>query len=173
MTIALYDISVATYLQHLAAMTGVLERGLDYCRAENIDPQEVVETRIHPDMRPFSFQLRSTVHHSLGAVEALRTGQFGPPGEAPKPGYTDLLERVAEARATLAAVTQAEINALEGGEVVFEMRGNRRIFTAPGFILSFSLPNFFFHATTAYDILRARGVPIGKRDFMGVLRLKS
>ena len=64
-------------------------------------------------------------------------------------------------------------NARDGAEVVFEVRDTRRIFTTQGFLLSFALPNFYFHATTAYDILRARGAPLGKLDFMGSLRLKA
>ena len=64
-------------------------------------------------------------------------------------------------------------DALADKDIVFEVRDNKRHFTCKGFLFSFSLPNFYFHATTAYDILRGRGVPIGKRDFMGQLRLKT
>ncbi|MGN6451795.1 MAG: DUF1993 family protein, partial [Steroidobacteraceae bacterium] len=73
----------------------------------------------------------------------------------------------------LQEVTPAEVNALEGRDVVFQLRDFKMPFTAKGFLLSFSLPNFYFHASTAYDILRWRGVRIGKRDFMGRLRLKA
>jgi hypothetical protein len=65
------------------------------------------------------------------------------------------------------------VNTLEGKDVVFEVRDMKLPFTAEGFLLSFSLPNFYFHATTAYDILRTKGVPLGKRDFLGKMRLKS
>ena len=61
----------------------------------------------------------------------------------------------------------------EGAEIIFEFRKNRLPFTAEGFLLSFSLPNFYFHATTAYDILRSKGVPLGKRDYLGALRMKT
>ena len=70
-------------------------------------------------------------------------------------------------------MTPAEINAREGAEVVFEVRDTRRFFTVENFVLSFSLPNFYFHATTAYDILRSKGAPLGKLDYMGALRLKG
>ena len=73
---------------------------------------------------------------------------------------------------SLEAETPAAIDALADREVVFEFKGNRLPFTASGFLTSFSLPNFHFHATTAYDILRSRGVPIGKRDYMGRMRIK-
>ncbi len=67
----------------------------------------------------------------------------------------------------------ADVNALEGKDVVFQVRDMKLPFKAEGFLLSFSLPNFHFHATTAYDILRSKGVPLGKRDYMGKLRLKE
>ena len=70
-------------------------------------------------------------------------------------------------------MTPESIDALEGAEVVFEFRDTRLPFTAEQFFLSFSLPNFYFHATTAYDILRSRGVPLGKRDYLGRLRMKA
>ena len=80
---------------------------------------------------------------------------------------------VADARDTLSKLTPDEVNAREGHEVLLDTPGNRRLFRVDTFILSFSLPNFHFHAATAYDILRTKGVPVGKRDFMGSLRLKA
>ena len=67
----------------------------------------------------------------------------------------------------------ADVNALEGKDVSFQFRDTKIPFVAENFLLSFSLPNFHFHATTAYDILRSKGVPLGKRDYMGKLRLKE
>ena len=80
---------------------------------------------------------------------------------------------VADAREALQKMTPAEVNALEGKDVVFQLRDFKMPFTAEGFLLSFSLPNFYFHATTAYDILRMKGAPLGKRDYMGQLRMKA
>jgi uncharacterized protein len=77
------------------------------------------------------------------------------------------------ARRTLQQVAPEAVNAREGADMAFEIRGTTLPFTAEGFVLSFSLPNFYFHATTAYDILRSKGVPVGKRDYLGRLRLKS
>ena len=82
-----------------------------------------------------------------------------------------LQEMIAEAAAALEAVDRAEIDALEGGRLVFEVQGRELPFTAENFVLSFSLPNFYFHAATAYDILRMKGAPLGKRDFMGRMRM--
>jgi hypothetical protein len=80
---------------------------------------------------------------------------------------------VSGAREALQKLNPAEVNALEGRDVVFKFRSFEMPFTVENFLMSFSLPNFYFHATTAYDILRNKGVPLGKRDFMGQMRLKA
>ena len=69
-------------------------------------------------------------------------------------------------------MTPEEVNALEGRDMVFQFGERKMPFTVEGFLMSFSMPNLHFHATTGYDILRTRGVPLGKRDYMGPLRLK-
>ncbi len=82
-------------------------------------------------------------------------------------------DEIVETREALEQLAPADVDALEGKDVVFQIRDTRIPFTAEGFIQSFSLPNFYFHATTAYDILRSKGVPLGKRDFLGRMRLKT
>ena len=173
MATSLYDLSVACFLQTLGAVSGFLDKGLTHCTANNIDLDELVETRLYPDMLPFRFQLQSVAHHSLGAIEGVKKGQFLPPGQLAALDYPGLQKLVADARAALQKLTPAEVNALEGREVIFQIRDFKLPFTAEGFVLSFSLPNLHFHATTAYDILRMKGVPLGKRDYMGEMRLKS
>ena len=174
MTISLYDVSVANYLQGLAGLSGVLDKGLAYCKETGIDPETIVETRLIADMQPFRFQVHQVTRHSLGAIQGLKAGQFGP-GMAGKPddSYAALQALVAETLLALQKLTPAEVNAHTGADMMFAA-GERRVpFTAEGFILSFSLPNFYFHATTTYDILRMKGVPVGKRDYMGGLRMKG
>jgi hypothetical protein len=173
MAISLYDATVASFLQTLGGVSGFLDRGLAHCRDNNLDPQEIVDARFYGDMLPFRFQVISVAHHSRGAIEAVQKGLFGPPIDAAALSYPDLQKLVADARAGLEKLTPAEVNALEGRDVVFQVRDFKMPFTAEGFLLSFSLPNFHFHATTAYDMLRSKGVPIGKRDYMGQLRMKS
>jgi hypothetical protein len=173
MAIALYDLSVANYLQTLGAVAGFLEKGLAHFTDKHIDLDENVETRLVPDMLPLRFQLQSVAHHSLGAIEGVKRGLFQPPPQAPAYDYRGLQQLVADAQQGLQKLTPAEVNALEGKDVVFQIRDFKMPFTAEGFFLSFSLPNFYFHATTAYDILRMKGVPIGKRDYMGPPRLKK
>jgi hypothetical protein len=173
MAVSLYDLSVTNYLQTLGGVEGFLGRGLTHFQENKIDPNEIVETRLYPDMLPFKFQVWSAAHHSLGAMRGVMAGSFSPPPPLPQIDYAGLQKTVAEARGALQQLKPDEVNALEGKDVAFQFRDNKLPFTAEGFILSFSLPNFYFHATTAYDILRSKGVPLGKRDFMGRLRLKS
>ena len=173
MAISLYDVSVGSYLQTLGGVAGFLDRGLAHCRDNNIDPEEIVETRLAGDMLPFRFQVLSVAHHSIGAIEGVKTGVFAPPGPSEALGYAALQKVITDAQAALQALTPDEINRHEGGDVVFEARGFKLPFTAEGFVLSFSLPNLHFHATTAYDILRSKGAPLGKRDYMGQMRMKG
>jgi hypothetical protein len=171
-TTTLYDLSVGCYLQTLGAVAAYLDRGGDHFRDNNIDADEVVATRLFPDMLPFSFQIQSVCHHSLGAIEGVKAGVFGPP-TSPAVNYAELQALVADTRAKLKALRPDDINALNGKDVMFQIRDFKVPFTAENFILSFSLPNFHFHATTAYDILRTKGVPLGKRDYLGALRMKT
>jgi hypothetical protein len=172
MAITLYEVSVANYLQTLGAVSRVLDRGLTFFREKEIDPQEIVETRLYADMQPFRFQIQSIVHHSLHAVEALKHGSMQAGGHRSLDDYSTLQTLVKDASDTLKKETPEEINAREGAEVVFQAGEIKLRFSAEDFVLSFSLPNFHFHATTAYDILRSKGVPLGKRDYLGRVRVK-
>ncbi len=173
MGFSLYDASVANFLQTLGAMSGVLYKGLAHFRERGGDAEGIVETRLAPDMLPFRFQIVSVAHHSRGAIEAAQKGVFNAPSATPDLDYAGLQALVVEAREALTALAPDAVNALLGRDVTFQLGDRKLPFTAEGFLMSFSLPNFYFHATTAYDILRHHGVPLGKRDFMGRLRMKS
>ena len=173
MATSLYELSVASYLQTLGAVSGFMDRALAHFTANNIDPNEVVETRLFPDMLPFRFQVQSVAHHSLGALEGIKRGEFAPPAPSATHDYPALQKLIADTKDALTKLTPAEINALEGRDLFFKIRDFKLPFTAENFVLSFSLPNFHFHAATAYDILRLKGVPLGKRDYMGQMRMKT
>jgi hypothetical protein len=173
LAISLYTASVPTYLQALGGLSGVLDKTSGWAKEAGVDLNGLVEARLIEDMRPLRFQVQHTVFHSVGAIDALTTGELKFPGQRPEHDYAGLQGYVAEAIATLKAVEPGALEGLEDREVLFAPPGRDPMrFTAADFLFTFSLPNFFFHATTAYDLLRARGAPIGKRDFMGALRLK-
>jgi hypothetical protein len=174
MAISLYDLSVTNYLQTLGAMEGILAKGLTHFQGSNADANAVLDERLHADMLPFKFQVWATAHHSLGAIEGVKAGLFGPPSPIPATmDYAGLQKAVTGAREALQQVKAADVDAAQGKDVTFQLATMKIPFTAEGFLLSFSLPNFYFHATTAYDILRHKGVPLGKRDFLGRMRIKS
>jgi len=173
MAISLYDSTVANFLQTLGAVEGFLGKGLVHFKEKGIDANGIVETRLFEDMLPFRFQIVSVAHHSKGAIDGVKAGLAGPPKQTPPADYAAAQAMVAEARAALEKVTPAEVNALEGKDVVFQIGDRKLPFTAENYLLSFAVPNFYFHATTAYDILRIKGVPVGKRDFLGRMRMKA
>ncbi len=172
MAISLYDVSVANFLQAVTGVAGFLDKGRAHFADKPDALEEIVESRLYPDMLPFRFQVISVVHHSQGAIEGVKKGTFSPRMDGPK-DYAGLQQIVADARTMLKALTREEIDALEGKDMFFEFRDSKLPFTTQDFLMSFSTPNLHFHAATAYDLLRMKGVPVGKRDFMGPLRLKK
>jgi uncharacterized protein len=173
MALSLYDCTVASFIQTLTGVSGVMARGLKHCEAKGIDPSDVVMTRMVEDMLPFHFQITSVAHHSVGAIKAARTGTFDANEPGGRHNYAGLQNVVADALQSLQGETPDSINALADKDVMFVLGETKIPFTAQNFLLSFSLPNFYFHATTAYDILRSKGAPLGKRHFLGPMRIKA
>jgi len=173
MSLSLYDVTIVGFIQTVNAMEGVLQRGLTHCNEQGIDTNEIVHARLHPDMLPFRFQVFSIVKNSVGAIESARAALFARPPDTPDVDYAGLQAMLAEAGSKLKTYDCDEVNALQGREMVFHPGEHKAIFNTEDFLLSFSIPNFHFHATTTYDILRSKGVPIGKRDYLGQIRVKG
>src|SRR3984893_3879332 len=173
MRTSLYDLSVPTFLQTVRSVGGFLDRAATHFSNTGVDPDNFVNPRLFDDMAPFHFQIEAASHHSVWGVEALRTGAFTPPALVGPVPFAALRAIIAEGQAALAAFDRDEIDGCAGKELDLQIGPRRLAFTAETFILSFSLPNFHFHAVTAYDILRSRGVPIGKRDYEGRLRTRA
>jgi len=171
MAISLYDVSVASYLQTLGGIDNVLSKGEEYAAGGGLDLAKIVGYRLRDDMAPFTFQVISVWHHSLGAIKGVKAGVFQPPPKLSGLDYKGLQGLVAEAIEGLQGESREEIDALADKPMVFRMGSTEIPFTTGNFILSFSLPNFYFHATTTYDVLRLHGVPLGKMDYLGALRV--
>ncbi|HZO23650.1 MAG TPA: DUF1993 domain-containing protein [Steroidobacteraceae bacterium] len=173
MSFSLYEATIPSYRQVLGAIGGLLVKAEAFCSEKSLPPQELIEARLAPDMYPFAYQVKSTAVHSLGAIEGVRKGVFSPDVTTPPPTFAALKARIEETITALEAVTPGEMEGFIGRDMAF-VHGDFRIeFTAENFLLSFSQANFYFHAATTYDILRWKGVPIGKRDFMGRVRKKK
>ncbi|MDX1736126.1 MAG: DUF1993 domain-containing protein [Halioglobus sp.] len=169
MAISLYDLCVPSYLQVLDSVGQVMQKGEQYAQDNGVDLGDIVETRLREDMLPFHFQVVSVMHHSRGAIEGAEAGLFTPPPSL-ELDYAGLQALVGEAATALRARSPDEVNALEGKSMLFRAGDFELPFSAENFITSFSLPNFYFHATTTYAILRMAGVPLGKMDYLGQLR---
>ena len=171
MTSSLYDTCVPSYLQTLGALKGVLAKGEQYASENGIDVGEICGYRLRDDMAPFTFQVVSVWHHSKGAIEGLKKGEFTPPPKLGDLTYEQLQGLVQEAMDSLQAESRETIDALAQEPLTFKVGDSQIPFVASDFIQSFSLPNFYFHATTTYVALRELGVPLGKMDYLGQLRV--
>ncbi len=173
MAFSLYSATIPSYLQTLGAVSGLIDKAEAHCREKNLGPEKLIQARLAEDMLPFAYQVKSTAVHSFGSIEGVRRGVFSPDSTQPPDTFAALRSRVAETITVLQAIAPSEIESFIGRDMRFAF-GDRHIdFTAEDFLLSFSLPNFYFHATTAYDILRWQGLPLSKRDFLGRVRKKD
>jgi len=171
MSISFHDASVGTYQQVLGSVAAILDKGAAFAAENEIDSEEIVGTRLRDDMMPFHFQIVSVCHHSWGALQGMRDGRFSPPSFELDKDYQGLQALVGEAQEGVASFSETEIADLAEKSMVFAIGEREMPFTNQNFLLSFSLPNFYFHATTAYDILRVLGVPLGKMDFLGRMKM--
>ncbi|WP_070156796.1 DUF1993 domain-containing protein [Sphingobium phenoxybenzoativorans] len=172
MAFTLYAATIPSCLQILGSMSRLLGKAEVYCTEKGWAPDALIEARLADDMLPFGYQVKSTAVHSIGAIEGVRRGNFSPDTSPPPSTFDGLRARVAEAIASLEAIDPDEVESFIGADLRFTFGDNHMYFLAEDFLLSFSQPNFYFHATTAYDILRMKGMEIGKRDFNGRVRRK-
>ncbi|WP_066821794.1 DUF1993 domain-containing protein [Sphingomonas mali] len=173
MTLSLYSAVVPNYVQILGAVRRLLDKAEAHCAETGCDPADLHKARLADDMLPFGYQVKSCSAHSIGAIDGVRAGVFSPDMNPWPTTFDGLREAIDHALAAVEALDPDEINGFVGRDMKFTMGEMTMPFIAEDFLLSFSQPNFYFHATTAYDILRWKGVKLGKRDFMGRPRLKA
>lgn len=186
MTISLYDLSVPTFLQTTRALRHVLDRAARHCADIGTDPDDFVEARLCKDMAPFHFQIEALKNHAVWGLEAVKTGVFAPPPLVGAVPFADLQVTIDQAIAALEALTPDEVNSWSGkafnieifrpldpGSASTSQWGPQTLALTPEtYLLTYTLPNFYFHVVTAYSILRTRRVPIGKGDYEGQLRIR-
>jgi hypothetical protein len=172
MTLSLYDAVVPSNLQILRALDALLDKAAAFCVEQGRAEADLIDARLAPDMLPFGYQVKSCATHSIGGIEGVRAGSFSP-DRSPWPTDTAGLHAIMQTTiASLETIDREAIDALADIDTQFAVGDTRLPFTGANFLLSFSQPNFYFHATTAYAILRAQGVKLGKRDFLGIPRVK-
>ena len=171
--LSFYELAVPGYLRTLKSVCHCLDKAAEHCTATGTDPETLLDARLYEDMAPLPFQVVSVIHHSANALEGMKSGEFTPPTDKPATTFNGQKDFVLAGMERLKSLSPEDVNTLDGRDMIFRLGKNELPFTTRDFLLSFSLPNFFFHATTAYDILRAKGVPLGKRDYLGELQLRK
>lgn len=166
MPLSMHRASVPVFVRALKVLATLLEKGEAHAKAQGLDPDALVAARLTDDMLPLTGQVQRASDASKGAVSRL-TGVEAPAMPDEEVSFADLQKRVAD---TLAYIQSVDPKAFEGSEdrtVELKLPGGALTFTGEDYLFGFALPNFFFHVVTAYDILRHKGVQIGKLDYLG------
>ncbi len=158
--------SRAVFLQGLNGLSGVLDKAAAHVEAHKLDPDALLSARLYPDMFPLVRQVQIACDFAKGSTGRLAADDF-PGYEDIETTFDDLKARVAKTAAYLEGLSPESIDGSETRDIALTRRGETIVHKGEDYLLHQALPNFFFHCTTAYDILRHNGVVLGKRDFMG------
>ena len=169
MAISFHEISVPVFQQFLRALLGVLDKGEKHCAEKGLDPATLLGARLFEDMQPLAFQIAQYINHSLGALATLR-GQQRARTSGPD-SFAGAKQAIEQALAELEAIAPTDLEDVAAKPVELKFPGRELKFLGLGYLQGYAMPQFFFHVTTAYDILRHNGVPVGKRDFLGRIPL--
>ena len=166
MKISMYQVSVPVFTRMLNNLAAVLDKGAAYAEARKIDPLVLINARLYPDMLPLVKQVQIASDGAKGAAARL-AGQEAPKYEDAETTFADLKARIQKTIAYLNTFKPEQIDGSEEKTITLQIRGNAVPFQGLAYLLNHATPNFYFHVTTAYDILRHNGVEIGKADYLG------
>jgi hypothetical protein len=167
MTISLYAASIPVFKQLLTALGEVLNKAEAHATARKIEPDALLQARLYPDMFPLIRQVQIAADFAKG-VSARLAGVEVPSFADDDKTFADLQAKLAQVLGFINGLEAAQIDGQEAREIITRPGTDKeKRFTGQSYLLSYGLPQFFFHVTTAYAILRHNGVEIGKRDFMG------
>lgn len=168
MTISMYQASVPVFLKMLSNLNAILVKAAAHAEEKKIDVSVLLDARLYPDMFPLARQIQLACDFACGTVARL-VGMEPPAFDDSAKGLADLAARVDRSVDYLRRLDAAALDGSDERHIVRQIRGQPKTFTGSKYLLQFALPNFFFHATTAYAILRHNGVDVGKTDFIGTL----
>jgi hypothetical protein len=167
MTISMYTVSVPVFMQHLNGLSAVLDKAAAHAAARKIKEEDLLAMKLAPDMFPLLRQVRAATDHAVNGA-GRPAGKELPKFANDETTIPQLKDRIAKTIEFLKSIKQSEIDGTEEKDISITFpSGATRQFKGQGLLLGNSLPNFYFHVTTAYDIVRQCGVELGKRDFMG------
>jgi uncharacterized protein len=165
MTLSMYKASVPIFVQFLTAQSDCIDKAAAHCEAKQLDPNFFLNMRLYPDMYTYTRQVQQAATQAARGCSAL-AGTEMPQKPYSEATFAELKARVANTIDYIKGFKPAQIDGTEDKDITLKLGTNERKFTGQGLLLNFILPNFYFHCTTAYDILRHCGVELGKRDFM-------
>ncbi len=167
MTISMYAASVPVFRQMLNSLSDVLSKAEAHATAKNIDPVALLQSRLFPDMLPFTRQIQIAADFAKSVPARLASIEV-PAYEDNEQTFADLQARIAKTLALLDTLTPAQFDGSEELEIVLRPgTPKEKKLSGQNYLLSYGLPQFFFHVTTAYSLLRHNGIEIGKKDYMG------
>jgi uncharacterized protein len=165
MTISMYSASVPALERALGALDAILDKAAAYAEERKIDPTVLTSARLAPDMHPLNRQVHLLTDTAKGACARL-AGLPVPSFEDTETTFPELKARIAKTRAFMSGVRPEQIDGSEERDIVLKAGASELRFKGKDYLAFFVLPNFYFHVTTAYAILRHNGVPLGKRDYL-------
>ena len=167
MTSTLYITSIPVFMQLLGGLSAVLTKAEAHAQARHIDPNALLQARLFPDMFPLLRQARVACDFAK-SVSGRLAGVELPNFEDNEQTFADLQARIAKTLAFIGSLTPAQFEGSETREITTQAgTPKEKRFSGQSYLLNYGLPHFFFHVTTAYDILRHNGVEVAKRDYIG------
>ncbi len=164
--ISMYAASVPVLLRYLGNLRAILEKAEKHAQAKNLDPAVLLGSRLYPDMFPLTRQVQIASDMAKSGVSRL-AGEEPPKYEDTETSFSDLYARLDKTVAHVKRYTPAQIDGSEERDIAIPTRNGPLHFKGLPYLTQFLLPNFFFHVTTAYGILRHNGVELGKSDYLG------
>jgi hypothetical protein len=164
----MYQASAPLFRQGLTTLAAILDKAVAQCGERKIDPAVLLADRLAPDMFPLTRQVQLAADFAKNTMSRL-AGREPPRFEDVETTVPQLQERLARTLAFVDGVPAVEVDGSEGRLITLSIAGQSMTFEGQPYLLHFALPNFFFHLTTAYAILRHNGIQIGKRDFIGAI----
>jgi hypothetical protein len=162
----MYQASAPRFVSMLRNLAALIDKAEAHCAAKKIDPAALTSFRLYPDMFPFTRQVQIACDTAKGAVARL-AGVEIPKHEDSERSFAELKARIAKTIDFVESVKPERVDGAEEKDIVLAMRSGELRFKGMQYLLGFAYPNFYFHVTTAYNILRHNGVEVGKQDFIG------
>ena len=166
MALSMYQASVPVFQRTLTALDAILDKAAAYAEARKIEPAALLGARLYPDMFPLTRQVQFSSDHAKGCPARL-AGIAVPSFEDTEKTFPELKARIAKTLDFIGGLKPEQIDGSEGRDISLKAGPRELSFKGQDYLLFFALPNFYFHVTTAFAILRHNGVPIGKLDFLG------